>query len=215
MSMLSVVKNFFQVFMLVGIVAVFQNGVAGGSAETTKVIDALGGNDVNRVLSAINNAKELPYQGEMIQLMQALWNSEGLKDDISIDMIQKDVVRINVADFLVQANKNGLVELDTNQFQAYARKVLKSTDTEAVSSALFVLANIDDPEDVELIKPFVLSKSDYLFRSAALSLAMMCNDASDEALTGLSQKLKGSKRDYLRDTREKFLSMKEKGHYCR
>lgn len=212
--MLKTAKKFSQLMVLTAMFAVFQNGIAGSSSETMKLIDVLSGNNVNRVLSAINDAKELQYQGEMIKLMKAVWSGENLDKNISVDMVKKDIVRINVADFLVQAHNNGLVDIDTNQFRAYAKKVLNGSDTEAMSSALFVLANLDNPEDVKLIKPFVLSKSDYLFRSATLALAMMCNDKSDEILVELAEKLKGAKRDYLRDTRKKFISMKKKGYHC-
>lgn len=215
MSMLKAAKNIFQLVALTAMAIVFQNGIAGGSSETMRLTDALSGNNVNQVLSEINNAKELHYQGEMIQLMKAVWSGENLDKGISTDMVKKDIIKINVADFLVQAHNNGLIDIDTDQFRVYAKKVLNSADTEAVSSALFVLANIDNPEDVKLIKPFILSKSDYLFRSATLALAMMCNDKSDEALADLAENVKGAKRDYLRDTREKFLSMKKKEYHCR
>ncbi len=213
--MLKAAKNIFQLVALTAMAIVFQNGIAGGSSETMRLTDALSGNNVNQVLSEINNAKELHYQGEMIQLMKAVWSGENLDKGISTDMVKKDIIKINVADFLVQAHNNGLIDIDTDQFRVYAKKVLNSADTEAVSSALFVLANIDNPEDVKLIKPFILSKSDYLFRSATLALAMMCNDKSDEALADLAENVKGAKRDYLRDTREKFLSMKKKEYHCR
>jgi len=139
MSMLKTAKKLFQLIALTAMVTVFQNGIAGGSSETTKLIDALSGNNVNQVLSEINNAKELHYQGEMIQLMKAVWSGENLDKGISTDMVKKDIIKINVADFLVQAHNNGLIDIDTDQFRVYAKKVLNSADTEAVSSALFVL----------------------------------------------------------------------------
>jgi hypothetical protein len=79
-----------------------------------------------------------------------------------------------------------------------------------------VLAHIDDPQDVEAIGRFSSSKSQYLFRSAVLSLAMMCNDAANSKLIALEKdnRLSGQ-RDYISETRKKFSAMKAKGYMCR
>lgn len=200
--------------MLLSIVLLGQYAVAFGASVVEKLTDALRGGDVEKVLSLINDAKELSYQGEAIQLMQSLWAGKGLPSGVSSSLIKKDIIRINAADYLVQAHNNGLLEVNKGEFQTFARKLLSSDDAEAVSASLFVLAHIDDPEDVKLIEPLVLSKSEYLFRSATLALAMMCNESADKALKELEEKVSESRRGYLVDTREKFLSMKEKGLYC-
>jgi len=199
---------------MLSIVIQIQFSIASELNIIGKLTDALKGNDTEKVLSSINEAKELGYQGETIQLLYSIWTGEGQPTGISAALVNKDIVRINVADYLVQAHKNELLELSLDEFQSFSRKVLSGDDVEVISSALFVLAHIDDKEDVKLIEPFIHSKSDYLFRSASLSLAMMCNAMSEKTLISLSEKLDVSRRAYLKDTREKFLSMKEKSFYC-
>lgn len=207
-------KAFIKMFVLLSMGMLSQHALAVDSSITGKLTVALSENNVEEVLSLINDAKEHSYQGEMIPFMYSLWKGEGLPTGTSLVLIKKDVVRINIADFLVQAYKNGLVEINEREFQTFAQKVLSSNDATAISSALLVLAHIDDPNDIKRIELFVLSKSDYLFRSAALSLAMMCNELAGKSLARLQNKVSDPRREYLVETREKFRSMKQKGHYC-
>ncbi len=207
-------KALTKVFFLLSMFLLNQAALAADSSITTKLTEALRENNVEMVLSLINDAKELSYQGEIIPFMYSLWEGEKLPTDISPTLIKKDIIRINIADLLVQAAKNGLVKINEKEFQVFAQKVLSSGDAEVISSALFVLAHIDDPNDVNRIEPFVLSKSEYLFRSATLSLAMMCNNAAEKSLEGLERKVSDSRREHLIETREKFKLMKQKGLNC-
>ena len=207
-------KALIKVFFLLAIVMLNQNALATDRSITSKLTDALRGSNTEEILSLINDAKGLSYQEEIIPFMYGLWKGEELPVGISPVLIKKDIIRINIADFLVQAAKNGLVEIDEKELQLFAQKVLSSGDTEAISSALFVLAHIDDPNDVNRIEIFIFYKSDFLFRSATLSLAMMCNKLAEKSLEKLERKVSDSRREYLIESREKFRSMKQKGFNC-
>jgi len=69
----------------------------------------------------INDAKELAYQGEAIRYFQVLWTGENLPGGISSIIVGKDIIKINIADYLMQAYKNGLVDIDKDEFQKFAR----------------------------------------------------------------------------------------------
>jgi len=185
------------------------------SFDLNKLTIALKNNNVDHVVTLLNDAKEFSNQEEIVQYINNLWVDKNAPPEVSNKLLHKSIIRINIADFLMQAYNNGNSTVHIQEIHKYAKLQLTSHKEEVVSMALFVLAQFNDENDLKLIEPFIFSKSDYLFRSAALSLAMMCNDKVDNRMEYLQKQLDSSRKHYLIETRKKFKKMKDNDGYCR
>src|SRR5690554_5560867 len=79
----------------------------GQTANRDHLAHALKSKDVDRIVSVLNEVKRSRYQGDVLPLLKAVWNKDknalaGIPDAV----IDLDIVRIHVADVLVQAHKN-------------------------------------------------------------------------------------------------------------
>jgi len=179
------------------------------------IVNSINSGNVDKTISLINDAKELRYQGEMINFMESLWKKNKNSSIKNVKYLDKEIIRINIADFLVQAHTNGLVELDIKEFDNYAKNVLMGKDVQAKSNALFVLGNIGNPKDANLIKSFSESNSDYLFRSSILALAMMCNRESSTAIKEIKNNTKSStRREFIESVQKQFKNYRRSDRDC-
>lgn len=185
------------------------------SAEEQKLIDAFNSNSVEQIIAEINNAKKYRYKGDLNELLINMWYSKN-DNTVSSKMMQKDIVRVNVADYLIQAYNNQLIDIDISGMHDYVKSLLKKKDPEVLSVALLVIGKIDDPQDVDLLEPFLLSDSMYLFRSATIALAMMCNKkAVDKVSNVLSKLTDHEKKEFMIQTVDEFNNMKQLGGICK
>lgn len=180
-----------------------------------KLSAALEAQNTRAAVQIINEAKRVAYEEEVLSYMRNLWEGS---ETITLpkEVLEKPIIRINVADLLVQASHNRLLDINEVEFQRYARQLLNSDEIEVSSVAFFVLARIDDPNDVEVIEPFALMESQYLARSAIVAIAMMCNGSAKESLQRIETTLNTQEMQiHLRKTREQFDRLKKSGHLCK
>lgn len=182
------------------------------TANVENLLAAFESKNIDRVLSSLNDIKRSRYKGDILPLLDALWNKDKeAASQVPQEMLDYDIIRIQIADILVQAHNNGLIEAPVNDIHAFARKLLKSSDKEVVASTVFVLAQIDDQEDVNEIEGVALNNKGYLFRSSVIALSMMCNSAADRALKRIGEVTSDSEQtQFVRETRIKFSNLK----YC-
>ncbi len=173
--------------------------------------------DLDKIIRVLNDIKGARYQGDVLPVVKALWKGDSKAlEGIPPELVGYPIVRINLADILLQAYKNGMVNVDVREIHQYARETVKSDDYEVKVNAMFVLGSINDERDVGTLKDVALqTTSDYLFRSAVVSLAKMCNSKANEALAAVEQNRKESeKARYVKETRAQFENMKKKGGFC-
>jgi|APMI01.1.fsa_nt_gi hypothetical protein len=187
--------------------------MAGSAPIVDDLVSAFNEGDTDKVLLLINKAKGLSYQGDdLISFIYHLWKDNDFPELRSNKLVKIDIVRINIADFLIQANKNGLKDINKEEIRNYAHNLLArdNFDVDVISQTLFVLANIDNPEDIKLMAPFFNSKNDYLFRSSTLALAMMCNSIAENKLIEIEKEEQVPDRhEYIVDIQKKFKILNE------
>jgi HEAT repeat protein len=165
----------------------------------------------------LNEVKRVSYKGEILPFVRDLWNGQ-LADhnDLPRTMIERDVVRIELADILVQAYRNGFIkELDAD-VHPYARELAAGGDVQLVTSAVQVLATIDDPADVPILEGIANQQAKGTFRAAILALAEMCNAEANVALARMgSSDLQPDNKRFLEETRESLSAFKDRAEVCR
>ncbi len=183
-----------------------------GTANVETLLSAFKSKNIDRVLSSLNEIKRSRYQGDVLPLLEALWNKdEEAASQVPREMLDYDIVRIHIADVLMQARNNGLIDIPVSNIHASARRLLKSPDKEVVAATVFVLAQIDDPKDVEELESIALTNEGYLFRSSVVALSMMCNSAAGPALEKIGNLVSSpEKSQFVRETRTKVSNFK----YC-
>ena len=187
----------------------------GQGAALLKVINA---QKLDDTISILNEVKRTQHQGDVLPLVQDLWNNDKKKyPDLPWNFVNLDAVRINIADILVQAYRNGLANVDRGALHAFAQKVASgSSDMQARGNALLVLGIIDDARDVPVLRSAALEERDWISTSALISLGTMCNGAAGKALDALSGALKGKQfLERAKDAQQLHLDMtKSKGGRC-
>jgi hypothetical protein len=161
----------------------------GKGAALLKAIDA---QKLDETVSTLNQVKQAQYRGDVLPLLLDLWNNDKQKyPNLPWSFVNLDVVRINIADVLVQAHRNGQVSVDSAAIHEFAKKVATSSgDAQARSAAMLVLGIIDDPRDVSVLRSAALEERDLISTYALVSLGTMCNGDAAKALDALAGVLK-------------------------
>lgn len=185
----------------------------GQTANKDDLVAALKAKNIDRALASLNEIKRSQYKGDVLPFLKAIW-SESVVIDIPREILNLNIIRINVADVLVQAHNNGLTDAPLNDIRSFARSLLdrrdKERDVEAMSTAIFVLGHIDNSEDTTLLRKTALQGNDYLFRSSVIALLMMCNTAASDELNGIKKAGTAEQKRFLEEVRSKFQNAK----YC-
>lgn len=143
--------------------------------------------NIDQIFITLNDVKGMMYQGQILPFIQDLWDIRKDKHpDLPWQVIQSDIVRVEIADVLIQARDNGRINLDLTPLHNYVAHLINSSDVQVALSAISTLATIDDPIDAKAITA-IAKKQDRLFRSCVSSLARMCNTAAERGLDELEQ----------------------------
>jgi HEAT repeats len=156
--------------------------------------------DLARSVEALNVAKGMSYQSEVIPLVARLWTGDvaGL-EGIDATFIAQPRIRLEMADLLAQASANGWKDLAPTEYASYARAHVSDSDPEVARQALLVLGVVREPRDIPLLSKFVSEGNPATAQAAASSLMRIC--AFDEVRAqALERELKnqGQKEAYAR-----------------
>lgn len=162
------------------------------SVPIDSLITAINSGNIDRILKETNRIKSLHYKGAALDAVYALWREDKTRfPDLRWDIAKLAIVRVEIANILLQAWKNGvfsLTEDDRAQMQTFLHHVINNAarDFFLVGNAISTLALLNDREDVELILEIVARhRSSIIFRQAALALITMCLDEAQQALKKL------------------------------
>jgi len=187
-----------------------------GNADT--LLKAISAQKLDATINVLNQVKQTRHRGDVLPLLLALWDNDKKKyPDLPWSFVNLDVVRINIADILVQAYRNGQVDVDRASIHSFTKKVAaQSADAQARGAALLVLGMVDDPRDVQLLRSAALEERELVSPSAIVSLGMMCNADAAKTLGSLITTLKSKQfAERARDARQLHLEMvKSKGGWC-
>jgi hypothetical protein len=172
--------------------------------------------NIDRILVALNAVKQMSYQGEILPFVRDLW--DGRKDrypDLPWETINADIVRVDIANILLQAEANGKIKVDKEKIHRYVAGLLGSTDIDVVRNAILTLSLLDDEKDVDKILAIAKQQQKGTFRAAVVALSKMCNPAAAKALAQLEESVTQKElRSYVAETRRESQGFKERSGWC-
>lgn len=143
--------------------------------------------NVDQIIESLNAVKRMNYQGSILELLRAIWdNAEGVSANFPEHVNQLPIIRMEVANVLLQAERNGLIEFDTAEARAESLVHIHSQDIALLGVTISNLAIIDNDEDVELLKSIAARRNQSTFRRVVLGLATMCSERASDALDDLT-----------------------------
>lgn len=152
-----------------------------------ELIEVLNSRDIDLIIETMNHVKGMRYQGEILPVIKDLWEGRQEKyPDLHWQTVNLDIVRLEIANILVQAQKNQRIKVDRHDLHNFVRGLLESEDFFVANNAILTLSAIDDPNDVEKILAIAKKQEPGSFRTAVEALIAMCNKKSREALDELA-----------------------------
>lgn len=128
-----------------------------------------------------------------------------------------DLGRMAIRNTILQGHRNGVAKIDPSQYYIDAESVLTDGGEAAKAEAISVLAMRDDDRSASLLSEFIdQPNSERLFKSAVVSLAMMCVESAEAALERAASdgRLSESRRKFLNETREQTAGFKHGTGWC-
>ena len=190
----------------------------GPDVSREELVATLRSGNIDQIVIELNEIKRMGYKGDILPFVAELWAgkpNEGEDETLPWESIGRDIVRIEFADILAQAHRNGLLaELDEDVAE-FARELIGSDDVQLVGRAAQVLGVIDHPRDASLLFELAAREERGTFRPTVLGLASMCNEEADAALSRLQERsLSERNRDFLMETRASMTAFKDRSDYC-
>lgn len=172
--------------------------------------------NIDRILNMLNAIKQMSYQGEILPFVYDLWNGrEDKYPDLSWKIVNEDIIKVELANILLQAESNGRVEIDKAGLHKFVLKLVNSKDVGVVRSAISTLALTDDEGDVSKIFSIAIQQKKGTFRVSILALAEMCNSAAGKALDKLEKDVeKPELKSFITETRINIKAFKERTRWC-
>lgn len=172
--------------------------------------------NVDRILVTLNTIKQMSYQGEILPFVRDLW--DGRKDkypELPWETINSNIVKVDIANILLQAHANGKIKLDTESVHRYVAGMISSTDIDVARNAILTLSLLDDEKDVAKILAIAKRQQKGTFRAAVVALSKMCNPAAAKALAQLEESVTGKElKSYVAETRRESQAFKERSGWC-
>lgn len=169
------------------------------SVSKEELLSAIESEDFDRFIDIANRIKQMRYIGDVVPVLKEAW---ALDLDSSPPgkgrFLAHPRIRLEIADILLQASKNGVSGLEPKSYGAYAREQINSPDQDVARQAILVLGVLGDPLDVETLARLVRMQGEGTFRAAASSLVRNC--AVDQSyISTLSDALNEKNKEELRD----------------
>ncbi len=172
--------------------------------------------NIDRIVKTLNTVKRMSYQGRILPFILDLWDDRKDKyPDLPWNIVNADIVRVEIANILLQAAANGRVEIDTEKLHEFVFGLIDNADIDVARSAILTLPLIDDERDVDKIFAIAKQQKKGTFRASVLTLAEMCNSAANAALDQLERLVENSEsKSFIVETRDSMKAFKKKSHWC-
>ena len=211
-----------RIAFVLGLAMLGSTGSASASAEGRYYVEVadlkryINMGDIDRLTEVFNYVKRMHYQGEILPFIRDLWDErEDKHPNMRWEVARKPIVKVELADILVQAERNGLIAIDKERVRQFLTTYLSAEDVQVVRRAILVLGPIDDERDVPAILAIAKQEREATFRVSAIVLSKMCNKSAAAALDELEPQLKRDDfRAYLKEIRT-GVSAAYKDRFCR
>lgn len=163
---------------------------------------ALKSEDDGAINQAMNRVKQNQQSNELMMFVMKLWmNDKQLYPDLPWRILNSEIVRVEIANVLVQASNNGLVKVNRDELRIYAKQVIVGSDQMAKATAVSTLGLLRNSADIELFKNIALEENPRTFFYAILALSQNCDSKATSALDDVKRKINSSQsKKVLRDT---------------
>lgn len=178
-----------------------------------ELISTLASKDFDHTLSMMNRVKRMRYQGDMLPLLSDVWHLNlTAMPQVDKAFVAHPRIRLEVADVLMQASRNGAMGLEPTAYSAYARQHARSKDADIARQAILVLGVASDPADIALLTDILVEERESTFNAAALSLVRNCAVDERTILVIAEGLRKRALRDYFRKSWEDGQGLRS--HVC-
>lgn len=142
--------------------------------------------NIDDIVITLNTVKQMSYKGEILTLLTKIWQTNYWSDAENLKYVALlPIVRMEVANVLLQAERNGLIIFDPADARSETLAHIESQDVALLGVVISNLSIIDNNNDVEPIKQIALRRNPSTFRSAVLGLSTMCSENAALALDDL------------------------------
>ena len=125
--------------------------------------------------SSNDRLKKMNYQGEILPFVKDLWHLKKNKHpDLAWNIVTKDIVRVEIANILLQAERNGLIDINKENLHNYILGLLSSNDVYVVQKSIFTLSTFDYNSDVDDILSIAKKRNKITFRKTKLKRSRIC-----------------------------------------
>lgn len=176
--------------VLTATVLIVHTTTAWASNETFVTVQSLTADletrNIDRVGKSLNDIKTMSYKGQILPFVADLWEQRKDKHPgLPWDVIGSEIVRVDLADILLQAVKNGRMKMDPQPMHRLVSGLITSNDPDVARKAIGALSIVDDETDVDGIHQVAKQKDPATFRVAVMTLSSMCNQKAARAIAEL------------------------------
>ena len=166
-----------------------------------ELISTLATQDFDRTISVMNRIKAMRYQGDILPLISEAWQLNLTNmPHVEREFVAHPRIRIEIADVLLQASRNGATGLEPSAYSSYARLNATSTDRDVAIHALLVLGVAGDAVDIPLLADILASENEATFRAAVHAFVQVCG-VDDERVARIASRLRSRVlQDHLRQS---------------
>jgi len=173
--------------------------------------------DIDLILQTLNNVKQMKYQGQVLPLVRDLWdNKKEIYPDLQWEIINSDIIRIDIANVLLQAQRNGRIQIDTNGIYDFVAGLVDSSDVQVAQNAILTLSLINESRSAEKIMSAAKRQNKWTFRSSIVALLSMCHSSAEKALDQLEMSVRDNAglRAEIQKDRQKMAAYRTRTAIC-
>jgi hypothetical protein len=165
-----------------------------------ELVSTLATRDFDRTILVMNRVKGMRYQADVLPLLSEAWQLNLMNlPRVDRAFLAHPRIRIELADVLLQASRNGAAALQPDEYISYARQNATSSDRDVAREAILVLGVAREPADLPLLTDILNSENEATFRAAAISFVQNCA-VDDARITSTADRLRSrALQEYLRE----------------
>lgn len=166
----------------------------------------LSSENLDAAVKTLNDVKGMIYKGEIIPFVDDLWHLRKEKHpNVAWHVVEKKVIRLELANILLQARKNGYLKFDPQDMAEFAISQLRSRDFWVRYHAISVLGLTESDFAVQELLKIATREDDETFRAASFELVRMCNPNANRAVADLLVSVKDRiRRKYIKESIKKW-----------
>ena len=172
--------------------------------------------NIDQIDKSLNDTKTMSYKGEILPFVLDLWEKRNDKHPrLPWDVVETNIVRVELADILLQAVKNRRLKLDSQPIHRFVSGLVDSDDPDVARKAIGALSIVDDEADVDRIHNVAKGKDPATFRIAVVTLTHMCNRKAANAIAELEGSIAEPQfNSYIKQQRRDSEEFKNRAAWC-